>query len=242
MNPFAVWIGLGASFGLWNLARNAQPGQATSRLNTGLMILTASLLGARLSYVLLGIPYYLTVPIEIIQLWRGGFTWPGAIIAGLLSIWVIARKQKNPFGRVADQHVSMLPALVIFAWLGCWQIGVAYGTRMPDNILWAFPSLDETGQMFPRFPVQLIAAVLSLDFFWRVESSHLRPDQPGRRASLAGLALFSVLLLANLMRVDPAPLLLGLRYDAWLAALCLGLCITAFLKTSHKLENLSLAQ
>lgn len=239
MNPFSWWIGLGAVFGLWNLARNAQPGQAVTRVNSGLVILTASLVGARLSYVALGFPYYFTYPLQIIQIWRGGFTWPGAVIAGLISIWLISRNQKCSFGRAADQHVSMLPPLIILTWMGCWQAGCAYGARMPDNILWAFPAVDETGQSLPRFPVQLIAAMLSLDFFWRVESSHLRPDQPGRRASLAGLALFSVLTLVSFLRADSAPRLLGLRYDAWLAAVCLVICIGAFIIISQKFEKLS---
>jgi len=239
VNPYALWMGMGASFGLWNLARNAQPGQAMSRLNSGLIILACSLWGARFSYVLLSLPYYFQHPLEVLQLWQGGFTWPGAVLAALLSIYLIARKRGQPFGRIADQHVSILPPLVILSWLGCWQTGTAYGTRMPTDIFWAFPSLDETGELAPRFPVQLIAAVLSLDLFWRVESSHLRPDQPGRRASLAGIALFSVYFFVSLLRADPAPKLLGLRYDAYLSGVLLLISLGAFLKTTHRFEKLS---
>ena len=52
------------------------------------------ILGARIYYVLFNLNYYLSNPVEIIQIWNGGLAIHGGIIAGLIFLIIYSKKKK----------------------------------------------------------------------------------------------------------------------------------------------------
>lgn len=52
------------------------------------------ILGARIYYVLFNLDYYLSSPIEIIQIWNGGLAIHGALIATLIFLSIYFKKKK----------------------------------------------------------------------------------------------------------------------------------------------------
>ena len=50
------------------------------------------IIGARAYEVLLELPYYLAHPLNIFKVWQGGLAIHGAIIAGIVVVWVFAKK------------------------------------------------------------------------------------------------------------------------------------------------------
>lgn len=65
-------------------------------------IILGAILGARIYYCLLSFPYYLKNPSEIIQIWHGGISIHGAIIGGLISGIIYAKRHKLPILKLCD--------------------------------------------------------------------------------------------------------------------------------------------
>jgi prolipoprotein diacylglyceryltransferase len=202
-----------------------------------LITLFGCLLGSRINYVVFHSSYYAANRLETIEIWKGGLAWPGAVAGGLLGLGLVALIWRLPIALLADRLIPLASPLAIAVWLGCWQSGVAYGARLPQGAWWGIPTRDETGAVYVRFPVQPLAALTLVIFFWWLEMRKFPRERPGRLASLAGLGLAVNLLVFSLLRADPSQLWVGLRPDVWMA-LALGLfCLLAYTLTFRK--NLS---
>jgi prolipoprotein diacylglyceryltransferase len=219
------------------VAQTVPPKQVNAWLNAGLLVLALALVGARLSYVWTNWSYFAAHPIEIPQFWLGGLTWPGAVaglIPALVTLLVQYRALRSrpggdehlPSGWLGDRLYPLLPPLAITAWIGSWQVGSAYGSQLPPGTWWGVPSLDESGAASLRFPLQPLAALTLLAFFWLLET-RVKPLHPAGK--LSGLALGGFLLhllIFSLLRADPSPTWCGLRVDAWFAILYLAIFVT----------------
>ncbi len=215
--------------GLWRVANSAPQRQAGAWVNAGLFVLCAALVGARLFYVLLNWGYFSGHPLEAVMIWLGGLTWPGAVAgAGVALIFLGFRLRSSPdrlpphtarlpLGWFGDRLYPLLPPLAITAWIGTWQTGVAYGAALPPSNFWAIPTMDQSGAVSLRFPLQPLAALTLLAFYWLLEA-RFKPLRPaGRLSGLAITGQLLHLLAASLLRADPAPYWNGLRMDAWMA-------------------------
>lgn len=60
-------------------------------------LIIIGLLGARIYDVFLNFSYYLKYPLDVFKIWQGGLAIHGAIIAGLLVIYLFSKKQKTSF-------------------------------------------------------------------------------------------------------------------------------------------------
>lgn len=237
MNAFALWVGFGSALGLWRVARSAPQRQAAAWVNTGLFVLFISLVGARLFYISLNWDYFAGHLGEVPQIWQGGLAWPGAVTGAwlaMLYLAVVSRSSGRHGGQnqpapghgaqvnvtlswLGDRLYPLLPPIAITAWLGCWQVGAAYGAQLPAGTPLAIPSLDETGMYNPHWPLQPAAALFLIISFAILEA-RVKPLRPvGRLSGLATFILLVHLFAASLLRADPAPIWNGLRLDAWWA-------------------------
>jgi prolipoprotein diacylglyceryl transferase len=61
------------------------------------------IVGARLGHCLFYEPgYYLSHPIEILKIWRGGLASHGAAIGIIIALWLFSRKEKKDFTWTID--------------------------------------------------------------------------------------------------------------------------------------------
>ena len=234
MSTFAFLVGLGASLGLWRVIQRVPRWQASRWMNSALITLLGCLVGARITYVAFHTSYYAAHRLEAVEIWKGGLAWPGAVVGGLLGLVVVAWIWRLPIAMLADRLVPLASPLAIAVWLGCWQSGVAYGVRLPPGAWWGIPTRDESGAVYTRFPLQPLAALTLVVFFWWLEVKNFPRDHPGRFASLAGLGLAVNLLVFSLLRADPTQLWIGLRPDVWMALGFVLFCLLAYLLTSRK--------
>ena len=85
------------------------------------------ILGARIYYVLFNLNYYLSNPIEIIEIWNGGLAIHGGIIAALIFAFIYCKKKKMNFLLILDiLVVGVIIAQAIGRW-GNFFNGEAYG-------------------------------------------------------------------------------------------------------------------
>jgi len=217
---FSVLIGLGAATGLTWVAWKAPRREALGQVNAGLWTLFGGLIGGRALYVGLNWIYFQSHFLESLQIFQGGISWAGALIGGMLALYLYARLAHKSFGKLADAMQPLAAALVVSAWLGCWLDGYAYGPL----VAWGgVPARDEWGILNLRLPTQLFGALLTLGMYWVLERNKVGFLQrrgfghPGRAASLALVGLSVQLFGLSFLMADPARLWNGLRLDAWAA-------------------------
>lgn len=75
------------------------------------------ILGARLYYVLFNLNFYLSNPLEIIQIWHGGLAIHGGIIAGIIVVLIYSKKKKLKLPLLTD---IIVPGLIIGQAIGRW--------------------------------------------------------------------------------------------------------------------------
>ena len=231
VNAYSILLGLGASLAILWVVQNVPRWQAERWGNAGLWTLLGALLGARLGYVLIQWPYFKPHLFEAFAFWLGGLSWPGAVLGGLLAVGLVAWRWKTGFWRVADGLAPMIPPLVIAAWLGCWLSGVAYGPAAPQGAFWAVPSRDEFGQIAPRFPLQIMAAIFMLVYAFVIELRKARFKHPGEKTVWMLLGLALDLLVFTLLRADPGLFIGPLRLESWAAGLLFLAGLAALLRS-----------
>lgn len=195
LGPFSVkWYGLaymtGLIFGWWyvkrlvsqpRLWRNDEPPFPAPVVDDLLLWITlAVIVGGRLGQVLLYDPgYYLSHPAEILQVWRGGMAFHGALIASALAIWAFARWQKVDWKSVADLCCAAVPVGIFLGRITNFINSEHWGR--PSSVPWAmiFPN----GGHYTRHPSQLYEAALegiALIVITRVLTHHvLALKRPG---------------------------------------------------------------
>ena len=86
-------------------------------INMTFTTVIAGIIGARLYYVLFNLSYYLQHPIEIFEIWNGGLAIHGAIIAGLITIYLFCKQMRISFMRMLD---IIVVGLIIGQAIGRW--------------------------------------------------------------------------------------------------------------------------
>lgn len=189
-------------------------------IDGGLVMVAVSLLGSRLSYMLVNFSYYQTHWLEIPQIWLGGLSWPGALLGAALSIFLIHWIWKQPAGELADSFLPLLGVLVVGIWLTGWGAGIGYGPR--TDAWFGIPAANLLGSIERRWPLPVFGAILSGAWTAIVILFPLkRQRSPGTRGLLGVFGLLVVNAVISFFRVDPVPRLLGLRMESWISILAL---------------------
>jgi phosphatidylglycerol:prolipoprotein diacylglycerol transferase len=205
-------VGIAASLGL--TARLAHRRSLPGWFDGILVASAAALAGGRIGYVLAHPAYFAENPAEAWQLWLGGLSYHGALLAGLAAFWIWSRWQRKPFLLYGALLAPGLALLAAAGWAACWLEGCAYGMEAPAGLLSASLA-DEFGVVSSRYQTQAIGLVLSLGVFGLLLGLWARRAAGGLFwPALVGLSLIHGL--TSLLRGDPASLLLNWRVDVWI--------------------------
>ncbi len=112
-------------------------------------------IGGRIGYTIFYHPvYYLSEPIEILKIWKGGMSFHGGLIGLITGLFVFAKKNSYPFLAITDLAAVAAPIGLFFGRIANFINGELYG-RVTD-VPWAivFPN----GGPLPRHPSQLYEA------------------------------------------------------------------------------------
>ncbi|HOJ44225.1 MAG TPA: prolipoprotein diacylglyceryl transferase [Syntrophorhabdaceae bacterium] len=115
------------------------------------------IIGARFGYVLFyNLDFYIKNPLEIFAFWHGGMSFHGGLIGAFVAGFIIIKKRKMNFFKIADIIIPTCPLGLAFGRIGNFINGELYGK--PSSVPWAmvFP---EAGNI-PRHPSQLYEASL----------------------------------------------------------------------------------
>ena len=153
---YGVIIMIGALAALWLSLREARYRDLDPEVVWDIVpwLLVAGIIGARLWHVFTpsksmgaGFDYYLSNPIEILKIRKGGLGIPGAILGGVVALIIYARKKKIDFYTWAD---VIMPGLALAQAIGRWGNFInqeLYGS--PTDLPWAI-YIDEANRL-PEF-------------------------------------------------------------------------------------------
>ena len=155
-------------------------------------VFIGTILGARLGHCLFYDPvYYLTNPLEIFMVWKGGLASHGAAIGILTALYIFARKKKDvTFLWTVDRVVIVVALSGFFIRLGNLFNSEIVGR--PTDVPWAFIFLRYETNPVPRHPTQLYEAIAYLLIFILLYQIYRRKQTATESGLLFGLFLMSV--------------------------------------------------
>ena len=146
-------------------------------MNFLILCVMGGILGARLYYVMFNWASYRQELSEIFKVWHGGLAIHGGILGGVLVGWLLTRRHRIPFWRMAD--VAALPLMLAqtFGRFGNFMNGDAHGTitTMPWGIVFPYGPAS-AGELHgkPLHPVMLYEMACNFGIFlllWRLRTT-----------------------------------------------------------------------
>lgn len=202
-----------------------------------LMMLAAGLVFGRIGFVMGAWDYFQIHLDQAWQLWRGGFSYHGALLGGVAALatwtWWRSAVLRIPYsvlwGRYLGLFAPGFALLVAFGWAGCWLDGCAYGRE--TTLGWLAADLPDTyGVYAVRYQTQvggLLTGLVALALPWGL-LRWLRVDNPGWLFGLTLLLVSLGHLLVGLGRGDELPLWWGWPVGIWLDGLLVLLAAALF--------------
>jgi phosphatidylglycerol:prolipoprotein diacylglycerol transferase len=94
-------------------------------------IMISGIIGGRLAFVIADIiggdSIYISNPLEIFFIWRGGLIYYGGFIVASIALIVFARVRREKFLALCDLAISSVPLAHVFGRIGCFLNGCCYG-------------------------------------------------------------------------------------------------------------------
>lgn len=210
--------------------------------------LVTGLIGARLWHIFSEFNYYFANPIDIFKIWNGGLAIHGAVLFGLITVWIFAKKAKLNFLLLVDIFAPLLALSQAIGRWGNYFNQELYGRPVGWGIPIAFQNRLPGFQQFEFFhPIFLYESLwLLLGFAVLITLHRLRlthNPQKGICSLFNGIIFLIYLILWSLgrfsvsfLRIDPMWSALGLRFDQWVSLAIIIVAITLFivLRKQHK--------
>ena len=125
-------------------------------------------IGARLYHVINELPFYIAHPLNIVKIYNGGLAIHGALIAGIIAVWRLARKRGVNFLRLLDVFA---PAVILGQAIG--RFGNYFNQELfgrPSDLPWSIPIAFENRpigyESFTHFhPAFLYESVINILIF-----------------------------------------------------------------------------
>ncbi|HNS53096.1 MAG TPA: prolipoprotein diacylglyceryl transferase [Anaerolineae bacterium] len=141
-------------------------------LDLGLWTVIGGILGGRAGYVLSYLSTFREDWTQAFQIWKGGLTFLGAFLGGLVVLCIFGLAQRRSKERVslwqmADVLVPGLALGIVFGWAACLMGGCAYGATGEGFGTMVLPDIYGIEQV--RFATQiagLVQAGLLFALFW----------------------------------------------------------------------------
>ena len=173
------------------------------------------IIGARLYYCILSYDFYLRFPTEIIAIRHGGISIHGAILGGLIGLWIFAKRHKiNPVKLCDVSAIGLSLAQAIGRW-GNFFNSEAFGA--PTNLPWKLyiapqyrPIPFQEYQYFhPAFLYEsILDVVIFIILLALIKTGKLKKDG---NLALIYLILYSIVrIIVEMFRLDSVKYIFGM--------------------------------
>ncbi len=203
IRSYGVMVAIAFAAAIW-LARRRAPARGVDPdtiIDLSFFVIIASILGARLTYVIVHWEYYANDPLRALKVWDGGLALYGGLIAGILCGLLFFSRRRVDAWVGADIVAPSLALGIGLGRIGCFLNGCCFG--QPCAVPWGvtFPPGSGAGTHYHEIlihPTQLYESAAA----FAVLGLLLLLD---RRRRFPGFLLWVFVLLLSLTRflVDP---------------------------------------
>lgn len=183
----------------------------------------SGVVGGRIIYILKNWSEFVSNPIAIFELWKGGLVFYGGVGGALIFFILFCRAKKISFLRLADLFVPYLALAHVFGRIGCFLNGCCYGkpTRLPWGV--SFP-----GQIDVLHPVQIYEAIFLVILFVVLSKLYSRRRFDGEIFLLYFMVYPASRFVFEFFRGDQCVFFFGLTLFQAVSILIIGLALTAY--------------
>ena len=237
LRAYGIIIAAGMIIGVWWTARRYRDrgGNPDTLYDAALWAIPLGVVGARIYHVITSPDAYFGPggdPMLAFQIWRGGLGIWGGVAFGALGVYIAVKRAGVRLGPIAD---SLAPALLIAQAIGRW--GNWFNQELfgaPTTMPWGLqidaahiPAGYPAGTLFhPTFLYECL---------WNLAAAALIVWLD-RRHRFAGGQVFGLYLMAytagrcwiEMLRIDDAHRVLGLRLNVWTSLLVFALGVLVF--------------
>lgn len=220
---YAIIIMTGALLGCWLVSRLAKRAGKDPEIVWDVLpwLLIGGIIGARLWHVFtpsasnaamgLTTHYYLTHPLEIAMIWKGGLGIPGGVIGGVIALLIYTKIRKESFLDWAD---FIAPGLLIGQAIGRWGNFVnqeVYGG--PSNLPWAIsidplyrlPGFENVEKYHPLFLYESILNFIAAGVLVLIHRKWKKKFFTGDIFLLYLVLYPTIRFFLEFLRLDPSP-------------------------------------
>jgi prolipoprotein diacylglyceryl transferase len=164
------------------------------------------IIGARLGHCLIYEPeYYLSKPLEILKIWKGGLASHGGAAGILIVTGLFAWQEKKDYFWVLDRVAIVVALAGFFIRMGNLMNSEIYGVE--TTLPWGFVFL-RNGETAPKHPTQiyeglsyLLIFFLLYRLYWRKKGEHIQ----GLLISLICVLIFTARFIIEFLKEDQVP-------------------------------------
>lgn len=208
-------------------------------IDLAVWLIIGGIIGARLYDIFLEWPYFLTHPQDIIKIWQGGLAIHGAIIGGLIALWLYAKKYRQNFWQLAAITITALPLAQAIGRWGNYFNQELFG--YPTNLPWGLPiglarrpfeyliySYFHPAFLYESIGDLIIFLILIYFQIWLIKKQKF--SAASYVLCVASYALlYSILRFSTeFIRIDTTPTLLELRFPQIISLLIIFLSLGYF--------------
>lgn len=223
-------------------------------LDLSFWLIIGGLLGARIYEIFLEWPYYSQNPLSGFKIWQGGLAIHGAIIGGLITVWLFARKRQFNFWFLGS---IIVPGLALGQAIG--RFGNYFNQElfgMPTKMPWGIPidplnrPLQYIGEKFfhPTFIYESIGNLLIFLILIAIHVIILKKQQANNlqknyhpdfiKLTAIYLILYSLLrFFLEFIRSDQTPKLYGWRWPQIISLIIILFAVFLFFKKNDQSET-----
>ncbi|MGY6500589.1 MAG: prolipoprotein diacylglyceryl transferase [Acidimicrobiales bacterium] len=223
LTAYGLMIALGVVAAVWLTQRRwrAAGGDPEDIVTIAMWAVPAGLIGARIYHVVTDWPRYQGRWVDVVKIWEGGLGIPGGMALGVVVGLVVARRMHIRLPVVLDAATPALPLAQAIGRWGNWFNQELFGG--PTDLPWGLeidPSnrperYADEATFHPTFLYEsLWNLALCLGLIWLGRTGRLRT---GYLFAVYVMGYFVARLGLEMLRVDPASLILGVRVNIWMS-------------------------
>jgi len=185
----------------------------------------AGLVGARLYHVITDWRRFAEDDgwFEAVKIWNGGLGIPGGVIAGVIVGVLVARHRNVPIGPGIDAAIPGVPLAQAIGRLGNWFNQELFGE--PTTVPWAL-EIDPEHRPVGYLDYQTFHPTFAYEALWNLALVGVliwidkrRVLRPGYLLAVYVAGYSMGRLWVELLRIDPASLILGIRVNVWMSVI-----------------------
>ena len=221
-----VLIGIGVGVAIGERRWRAVGGSPGTVVDIAVIAVPFGVVGGRLYHVITSPQLYFGTgrhPVEALYVWQGGLGIWGAVAGGAVGAWVAARRRGVGFAAFAD---AVAPAILVgqaIGRIGCWFNQELYGR--PTTLPWGV-EIDPARRPDATPDVATYHPTFAYEAGWNLAAAVVLVWAQ-RRFGLDRGRVFAMYVAAytvgrgwiEMLRVDPANHILGLRLNVWTSLL-----------------------